>query len=205
MVVLEVVAWLAGIVAALALLVLVVPIRVTAAGKLRGLRPSGSLEALWGYGVVGFHARPGEPATLKIFGIPVRRFRKKEEKRPEPEGEKRKKPRKKSRRGLRWLWRNRHTFRELWNRAVRSLALQLKVTGCIGVGDPADTAQLQLLLQWAASASQRIDASELSLDWTDEVIEIQLTARARVWPAGLLAIFLSTFLRRKVRRAWKAV
>jgi hypothetical protein len=73
----------------------------------------------------------------------------------------------------------------------------------LGLGDPADMAALFALLSQAQQRWRRLEL-DVACDWTEEVIDLEGTVRAVVWPVELAIVLLVVRLRPDVRRALRA-
>lgn len=197
--------WLLGIIGVLLLLGLLMPIGVGARGAFAPWRATGQIDLNWAWGLLGVRLSREKGTQLRLLGLYLPGFRSSEEKKAKREEKKAKKREKKERkraagkkrkRGARWAWRN----RRLVSRFARALHLGGTLRGTIGVGDPADTAELAVLLDPALARLPGFE-TRLAWDYLDEVLELEGALRGRIWPAELAAILLVTLARGESRRA----
>jgi hypothetical protein len=198
--------WLLGIIGGLLLLVFLMPIGLRARGMFAPWRATGRVDLNWAWGLLGVRLSREKGTQLRLLGFYLPGFRVSEEKKAERKEKKAKKRAekkeekkaagKKRKRGARWAWRNRRLF----IRCARALHLRGMLRGTIGVGDPADTAELRLLLDPALERLPGFDA-RLAWDYLDEVLDLEGALRARIWPVELACILLLTLTRGESRRA----
>lgn len=169
------------LVAALAL-VLLVPIDVDARGSLPG--PSGAVMARWGGGLLGVRLASSGPGEVRLVGYRVARLSLGGWSKPRSEKRKRSGS---WRPGLR-------TILRLVRRAVRSLGLRTRIRGRIGLGDPAETANVYLALVALRRLVPGVDTRGLAVDWIDPVADVEGTVEGRVWPLAILWIALTETL-----------
>ena len=211
--VLTILLWILAVVGIILAAVLLVPVHVRAAGQVRGLTASGWARARWGFGFISIKANPETGVALYWLGLRIWRFKFKGHKEPRPEKKKKKRPSSKKRsraaktaeadKGFGWFWRNQRMFYWMAGRMYRTLHLKGRIEGTVGLGDPADTAYLWMLL-WQLEG--RVPGLELSVrcDWQDEELDLNGDVRAWVWPLQVLLVAAFTFLRRDVRRALRS-
>lgn len=192
-------ALLAGVVGA----VVAVPFRVRAAGLLSDDAVHGVVAGSWLFGLIRVDAA-SDGVALRLLGRPVWRREpdddatkaekeaaKKDKQAEKAEKEEKAKKRKhgarrSARAKLRWFLDHRSTLAPLLGRAVDTFQLHLRISGTVGLDDPADTAELALVLsaveRWVPAA--RLDVRP---DYLDEVIDVEGEVGARLW---ILAIVL---------------
>ena len=85
---------------------------------------------------------------------------------------------------------------------LSTLHLTGQVKGSLGLGDPADTAWLAVLLMQLESRFERFRWA-VQIDYTDEVIDLNGRIQAWLVPGQLILVGLALFLRRDVRMALK--
>jgi hypothetical protein len=193
--------WTLAAVLAVLLVLLIVPIHVRAEGGIHGMSLSGKAAIRWGWGLVSVRMAPGSGFTLHVLGIRIWTFTGSDE----PEPEKPEEPKKKGRKGpgLRWFLEYRRHAWKLLKRLLDTLRLRLRVTGELGLGDPADTALLAALLG-ELERSQELVELEVQPDWLDETIELDGDLGARIWPIHIGLILLGALLRKDTRRMMRA-
>ncbi len=125
----------------------------------------------WALGAVRVSKAYGRPWRLHILGLPVAHFAHF----PVPKGKRKKKKEKKSSplafAGI--IKRNHHTMIRILGRMARAAFLEGHVKGRIGLPDPADTAQIAMLLRLARLPSRRFN---LYLDWVYVEAMVQIHA-----------------------------
>lgn len=188
--------WILAIVGIILALVLLVPVHVRAQGQVKGLSAFGWARVRWGFGFISIKANPQTGVALYWLGLRVWRFKMKGHKDPKPEKKEEKKPEK----GFGWFWRNRRMHSWMAGRMYRTLHLKGKISGTVGLGDPADMAWLWMFL-WQLEG--RVPGLNLLVEcnWQDEELDLNGDIRAWVWPLQVLLVAAFTFLRRDVRRA----
>lgn len=204
-VVASVLVWLLIIVGTLLLLVVLMPLGLRASGAVGMDAPwgvTGELNVRWAWGLLGVRVARGEGAQLLLLGFGVARVRgaaseeKREKKKEKKRARKERKKGRRRKRGVRWALGNRRLFARL----LRGLHLRGALRGTIGLGDPADTADVALLVrpvvEWLPWVEARLD-----WDYVDEVLDLEGTIQARIWPAELVAVFVTALVRGRSRRA----
>jgi hypothetical protein len=201
-VLLAVLLWLGIVLGGLLLVVLLVPVHVRAWGRVDDESADGRVRVRWGGGIVSFHASPAG-LELRVLGLRVSRLRgagaagrrpkrKREEHEEEGGG-----------RGPGWAWRHRRALLRAVSRLLAALHPRGRVSGVLGLGDPADMAALFALLSQAQQRWRRLEL-DVACDWTEEVIDLEGAVRAVVWPVELAIVLLVVRLRPDVRRALRA-
>lgn len=187
--------WLLVGLSGLLLFLLCMPIQVAAYGEVDRWSADGRAVASWAFGLIGVRANREKGAQFCLFGLPVARLSGggtdgRDKKR------KKKKRQKRGKRGLRWGWGN----RALFVRLVRTLHIRGELSGVLGTGDPADTAQVASLLEPIVEGMPWFDA-DVQWDYLDEAFVLEGTVWARLWPIEPLLVLLGAMIRRKSRRA----
>lgn len=173
-------------VGALVLVVLVVPFQLRADAQAEGAAISGELRLRWGFGLVGVRLSSRRPSGLtvcglRVAGLPARdRQKKKEKKRARDEP---------SRRGALWALAHRRGIERVAGRMLGALGLRLEVWGRLGLGDPTDTALVTLI----AGELGRLPGVTLDITWDylDELVELDVRGQARLWPLELVGVALA--------------
>ncbi|PKN59478.1 MAG: hypothetical protein CVU56_00155 [Deltaproteobacteria bacterium HGW-Deltaproteobacteria-14] len=202
------------VVGALALLVLLMPLSVRARGAADGLDLVFEVRGSWGFGFISVRWRAFEAATLHILGIRVARLRRatpeareakrqKARERAEARARKGKLPKKKKNRGLFWSVRHRRTLWRAALRMVRTLHLEGRVAGVVGMPDPDETAWLGLALG-ELEARLPPGVLDVAVDYTDEVLAVGGHLRSRIWPAEVLVVLATVRFGGEMRRALRA-
>jgi hypothetical protein len=193
-VVLTILAVLGCIVGGLLLVVLLMPIQAQAEGRFVDGELDGRATLRWGFGAVTVRTERGD-AEVRLFGVRVRRGpAAAAAEKPRPRRERRR-----SRRGLGWAMRNRGVLFDILRRALRLLHLRARITGTVGLGDPADSAMLFLIL---GEIERGVPGLGLAIDrdYLDEVLDLDGTVRGWLWPVAVVAFGLGLLLRRRTRR-----
>jgi hypothetical protein len=181
----------------LILVLLLIPFHVRAAGQVDDSHWEGSLVARWAWGLVSLRSEGSLP-DLYLLGFRVYRFKKRPAKaRPKPARRKRPRP------GLGTLLRHRRTAFALARRLVHALCLRLRLTGTVGLDDPADTAWLMQLLGRLNRSTPAVHVA-LEPDWLEERLAVQGAFSARIWPIQFALIGLGAYARRDTRLMLRA-
>jgi len=196
--------WILATVGIILAVVLLAPVSIRAAGRVQGLSASGWARASWAFGFLSFRADSKSGVALYWLGLRIWRFKMKWHKESRPEKKKKEKKEKKPDKGFGWFIGNRRMFTWMAGRMFRTLHLRGRISGRVGLGDPADMAWLWMFL-WQMEA--RVPGLELPVecDWQDEVLDLEGNIRAWVVPVHMGIVALFTFLRRDVRRALRSV
>jgi hypothetical protein len=192
--------WILTVIGIILAVVLLAPVHIRAAGRVRGISASGWARARWAFGFISVRADPQNGVALYWLGLRIWRFKFKPHKGPKKA---KKKKEKKPDKGFRWFLNNRRMFYWMAGRMYPTLHLKGRIAGAVGPGDPADTAYLWMLL-WQLEG--RVPGLELSVqcDWQDEELDLDGDVRAWIWPVQVLWVAAFTFLRRDVRRALRS-
>jgi hypothetical protein len=191
---------LLGIVGVVLLLVVLMPIGVRAVGAVEPWTAAGLVDVRWAWGFVGVRVTQDKVTHLRFLGLRIARIEgddeKKKEKKARKKARKKEKPKKERKRGIRWAWSN----QALVFRLLRALHFRGWIRGTVGLGDPADTAQLANL---ARLAPLRLPGFDTRLHWNyvDEALALEGAVQVRIWPAELVWILLATLARGGSRRA----
>jgi hypothetical protein len=172
---------LVGIAAAL----LLVPVRLVANGTFTDDVVDGRALLSWGLGLVQMSASPAG-AELRIAGLRVHRFA--------GAHRREKKPRRRARADPMLIWR-------IVRRSVASLGVHARVSGRVGMGDPADTAQLFALLASARMFGPRVDTRGIEIDWMEPAVELQGEVEGWLWPIAIVSIAIQEVVRARRLRA----
>lgn len=199
---LTILAWIGIVLGALLGLVLLVPLHARAGGRLSGLRGTGRVRASWGWFALVLRAGPGEGVRIRLFGIPVWRYKGRSHE-PDDEAGAGEKAERKPGPSAGQLWRNRRVLWSALLRLVGTLHLRGRLAGRVGLDDPADTAMVDLFL---GQLRQRVRAVDwrVQCDYVDEVLELEGQVRMWIWPVQVVWVALVTWLDRDVRRALRA-
>lgn len=193
-VLLTILVWVLLLLGGLLLVILLVPIHLSANGELADWNPDGQASIRWGWGFLAVSVAPKQGATLRFIGLRIYRFKlektEKKEKKEKPD-----KPTKK-RKGIRWGWRNRRFFLRL----VSAFHLRGGIWGTFGAGDPADTAHVtQQILR---PLENRLSRFELCIEpnYLDEVLDVRGQLSSSIWPMEFVGVFLAAVVRGESRR-----
>ncbi|MEM6931266.1 MAG: hypothetical protein AAF602_30330 [Myxococcota bacterium] len=168
---------LLGSLATVVLLVLLVPIGFVARGHVDGPEVGARVAAWWGGGLVAVRTTPPEPLEVQLVGRTVARVPLTGASEPDTPKARRAKS------GWRPGWR---TVLRLVRRGIPSLGLRATVRGRLGTGDPADTAQLFLVLAALRRLVPSVDARGLTVDWLEPVARVEGAVEGRLWPVAVL-------------------
>lgn len=182
MIVLWIILWVVAGILGLALLLLLVPLQVSALGTAEDFDVTGSFQMSWGFGLVRIRGGGGDTPKKK---------------------KKRKKKRDSRRPGLGWFLHHRGTILRVLARLLGSFRLEGRVSGTFGTGDPADTA---LVLQVLRTLDARTDLLTLDMApcWTDEGWDLEGRIRLSVWPIRTVVAALGLLLHKDVRQTLRA-
>ncbi len=163
----------------------------------------------WAWGVLSVKATTDRGVALQMFGIPIHRLGRTRGAPPEaqvpaqkPEAEKPERAPKRKRPLLSALRRLGPLLR-MARSLARTLHLRLRVTGTLGMGDPADTAFLAGLAGTLGGLPGV--ALDVAWEWVDEEIDLEAEGSARIWIAHLLAVATALLLVRENRTVLRAV
>jgi hypothetical protein len=187
---------LAAVVVVVAAAVLI-PIHVRAAGTVRDDELSGELWARWGWGLVGLRLGWERGAELELLGRRVRGLGRAEK------TEKKSKKKKKKAKKRQWRALDPRVVARMLRRVLAGLHARLSAEGCVGLGDPADTAVLFEVLRWAQPPWDGIRL-QVEPDYLEAVVELDAALSARVWPAEFGIIFLGFLIDPQTRRVLRA-
>ncbi len=217
-VLLQVLGWMVGILAALLLLIVALPFDARAVGHLDDESIDGLLAVRWGWGLLAVRATPAEGFWLCVLGLRIWRIPVEEETPQDEEAEvkavetkaagKEEKPEKKedatpATAFLRWVKDERGWLLRTGRRAISALHLRLRLQGVVGLDDPADTFVLCELL----ALVDRLPgvAIDLERDYLDDTFELDLSLSFRLWLLELLGVSLTILLTRETWRALRAM
>jgi hypothetical protein len=188
---------LVALVSSLLLAVVVIPFVARGRGVLRDDEVSGVIEGTWLFGAAGFAYDSERGAALRLFGRPVWHFamEDEEEKKQEAEPEdrsaeaqkKRRRSKKSARQWLAWLRAHRATLLHLGGRLLGTLRLRLRLSGRLGLEDPADTAMVVTGLR-AMGGLAEWAVLEVEPDFLDDEVDLEGEASARAW--GLAVVWV---------------
>jgi len=185
--------WIAAVLGALLALVVLVPLHIRAAGSVDDLTVEGQARIRWAWGVLSVRLTQEQGATLHLVGLRIWTFRKStKEKKPKP-------PRERAKGSLQWLVKNRRAGLQLMKRLIRTLRLQLRVQGRLGLDDPAATALVNRALAHLLGSSRAV-SWQVEPDWLDETVQLDGEFRARIWLAHLGLVLLGGLLHRETRQ-----
>jgi hypothetical protein len=197
-------AWIGAGLGVVLLAVVLVPFGARADGRVSDAAIEGAVELRWLFGLVAVRVASGGRGGFYLLGFRVSRPRASgssgERERKRKAG--RRKPSAKKKRGLGWLVRSRRALMGAARRLLAATGFRLKLSGRLGLGDPAETA---VLVPLVAQLGRLPGVSlELGWDWIEEVIDLEARARARIWLAELLVVGVGLLLDREVRRMLRA-
>jgi hypothetical protein len=210
-------AWLLALTLGLVLVALLFPLELRVEGAVRDGEPSGLAAASWGLGLAALEASP-EGLALRLAGAPVwrrswsalRRERRTEraaarpDERPAARERESAAPRGEGGGRFRAVLDHRRALLGMLARFAEALHLRLRVTGAVGLQDPADTAVLAQALELLG----RVPGVELALelDWLDETLEGEAVGSARIWAPELAGVAVALLFERANRAAvWALV
>ncbi|TNF30257.1 MAG: hypothetical protein EP329_14010 [Deltaproteobacteria bacterium] len=202
------------VVGVLVLLVLVMPITLRARGVAEGTDVALEVRGSWAFGALSVRWRMSDGAALHLFGLRVHRIRpdspeeraEKRRKRAEKKARKAERARlkkKKKKRGPGWTWRHRRTLWRAVLRVVRTLHIDGRVAGVVGMADPDHTAWLGVALDELA-ARLPDGALAVEVDYMDEVLAVGGHLQSRVWPIEVLVVLTAVRFGGEMRRALRA-
>lgn len=186
--------WIFAILGILLLILLLMPFQFRAEGAIHDAHPSGAAEARWAFGFLKVKAAPRLGVVFYLMGIKVHEFTGKADKKEKP-GKKRKKRKKKRGRAKRML-RNWRILLRLSIRLFKTLHLRLRISGTIGLDDPADTACLREALR---PLEGRIPGVLMNLcyDYADGALELEGRFSLLVIPGQAAFVALILFIKWK--------
>jgi len=204
------------IVGVLVLLVLVMPISVRASGAAADSELELELRGSWAFGLFAVRWRMFHGAAVYLFGARVARIRpdtpeKKAEtrrKRAEKKARKaeralRKRQKPKKKRGPTWAWRHRRTLWRATLRVIRTLHIDGRVAGVVGMSDPDHTAWLGVAIDQLADRLPP-GTIDVEVDYMDEVLAVGGHIQSRVWPIEVLVVLAAVRFGGEMRRALRA-
>jgi hypothetical protein len=206
-VLLGVLGWLLVALGGLLLLLVLVPVHARAVGRVRlegdgGDRLEGAFRVAWGGGLLGLTGSLEEGLWLRLLGLRLARLRpgKGGPRRPERGQPRRAAPEKDRRggRGASWFWRHRAALLRAGRRLLRTLHLEGRLRGVLGLDDPADLAPLHGLLQALSACGLVI---EVECDYLEARLDLEGELRLQAWPAETLFVGLVQLLRPELRAA----
>ena len=207
-----------GLLAAMLVTLLALPISVCARGLVEGDRLWGELSATWAWGATRATWAPGR-REITLLGRPLsssalskaasRWIRHRKSKATGGEAGGKPKSRTGPHRSKSQPWSIRlaqlghllGTVRILVVRLVSALHLRLTVEGRAGLDDPADTAVAYTLVRNAARGLPARVEFLLEPDYVESRLDVRSRLSATVWPGELLLCLLLLLLRADVRRA----
>lgn len=217
-VLLSILLWILAVLGGLLLALLLLPFGLRAAGSVHQGRADGRFAAGWAWGLISLRlARDG--LTLRLLGLRIHRLQlgggqrgraRQDEQKQKAEKDKQEKKEKKDKQdageqgGARGLLRHRRTLLRMIGRLIRALHVRGRLRGTVGLDDPADTAYVALLLALLAGRTRGL-ALEVDCDYTDEQIELDGWIGMRIWIIELGLVALGLLLRKRNRRALRAM
>ena len=216
-VLLTVLAVVLGLVVALVVILVVVPTQVWAAGDASFEHVRGEVRVRWGLGVLTFRLSTalGMNGEVSLFGFRFTQFdlRDDEETKEKKRAKKAKKKAKKQKKGKKekgardwaaWLRAHRQTLLHAAGRLLLTFDPRLRVSGRIGLGDPADTAVLfEILRQLEARSPERVELA-IEREWLEEELDIQFRFVALIWPLHLLLVVVALLFEPRTWRMLRA-
>lgn len=169
--------WIFGIIGGLTLVLLLAPIRIRVGGQMDDHQGLGyALNLDWSFGLAGLDKAEDRPWQLSVMGLRVMRFSasKKEKKIKE---KKTKAIKKRSWPIARAVNEHFQTMVGILDRLTRAAFLKGRLTGRIGLSDPADTAKFGLLCRMVNRPSHRFTMA-LACDYDEEIIHVEVLAQA---------------------------
>ena len=184
--------WIAGIIGGLLVLLLFFPFRI----RLQGWADVPDHAAFhfavtWGWGLMGIEKQAGGPLHLRLFGFPAGRLslpgtKKEKKKKTKPKS-------KKTSRSARMATVGHHfdTMLRVIGRLVKATFPRGRVTGRIGLSDPADTATIALFSRFFNPSWEYFQVIVIP-SYEAEVVQIDTEAKATVVIGylGLTALLL---------------
>jgi len=205
------VSWILAIVLAplaLSLAILALPFHARARGSVAEGDLSGEVAVEWAFGLLGLELGKGGFA-LRLAGLRFLRLRRARRGGGEPRraARKREEARAGGRKGplarLRAAVAGSPRLARMATRLARTLHLRLRLSGRVGTGDPADTAAVAAMVR-AAGALPGLEL-EVSVDWLDEVLDLEADGSAWVWAPQVLVVVGVLWLERENRAALRAL
>ncbi|MBN1773011.1 MAG: hypothetical protein JXB32_17215 [Deltaproteobacteria bacterium] len=187
--------WVGVVLGALLALLLLVPLDARAEGRIVGGELDGRARLRWGGGFLSVRFGP-QGVALHLLGLRILRLRGGGP--HEPDGEHARERRR--RRPATWYWRHRRTLWRAGVRLLRAAHPRGRLTGRVGLGDPADDAALCTVLSQAGGRWPRLEL-DVACDWVEEVVELEGRLSAIVWPLELAVVLLLVRFSGDVRRA----
>ncbi len=199
---LTVLGWLLVGLLGLALLLVLVPVHARARGRARlegdgEDRLEGAFRVAWGGGLLAFTGSPEEGLWLRVLDLRLKRLRPTKDAPREREAHAPPKKRGGGR-GAAWLWRHRAALLQAGRRLLRTLHLEGRLCGVVGLDDPADLAPVHGLLQALAACGL---VTDVECDYLEARLDLAGELRLRAWPAETLVIALGLLLRPELRAA----
>ncbi len=205
---LSILLWILAVLGGLLLALLLLPFGLRVSGSVHQGRADGRAAAGWAWGLVSLRlARDG--LTLRLLGLRIHRLRlggdqHTEEREDEKKEKKEKTGEDKQGGGARGLLRHRRTLLNMFGRVIRALHIRGRLRGTVGLDDPADTAYVALLLALLAGRTRGL-ALDVDCDYTNERIELDGWIGMRIWIIQLGLVALGLLLRKRNRRALRAM
>ena len=222
--------WILLALLAVILLVLLFPVDARASGAVWDGEPEGAARVRWAWGLLSVRAAFGRGASLHLCGLRVAGLgggpTKKEkaaaahedgpddaddadeEKAAKKKAKRQARKEKATKRGgqrlLAALLQSRSTLVRVARRFLRALHLRGGVEGTVGLGDPAQTAKLQTVVE-NLLGGRRAFALGIAYDYLDARCDLRGGASAKVWVPQLVAIAVGSLLRRDVRQLIRAL
>jgi hypothetical protein len=182
------------------LLLLGLPLSVEARGALSESGASGRVQAAWAFGLVRL-SLDGQGTRLRVSGLTFRlKRRARAEDTPGSEAQGDDDSGRSLPRPLRRLLRQPRLILDLVRSLLRALHPRARVTGRLGLGDPAAMAAVELVLAQVLPFLPRVEAA-VERDWIDETIDLDGWLRAWLVPGHVAAVCLVWAARPRTIRA----
>ena len=191
--------WIAAGLGTLLALLVLIPIHVRADGGVDDLSLTGQAHIRWAWGVLSVRMTPERGASVHLLGLRIWTLDRGEDDDDEP------RPKKKRARGwVQWLLQHRQTGLRFVKRMIRTLRLQMRLQGELGLGDPTATALLNRLL-WQLNRMSPTVSVRVEPDWLNERVQLDGEVKARIWLAHMGLVLLGGLLHRETRQMIRTV
>lgn len=227
---LYIILWILVGLAALALILVLVPVHLRGRGSVQGFSADGVLEVSWGWGFAKFVSSRRAIGEARLLGLRIWRYRhktdeekeqdekknrekrrKKEEKRKKKKQKEKKKQKKKQKKASSpesmkalGVWLNRKHLIELIRRMLATLRIRLVIQGRLGTGDPADTA---IIITVIRQLDARIKYIHLKVEpvYEQDLLNLAGAFSGRLWLLHIIFVFVAALFNRDIRRTLKAL
>lgn len=197
-VILSLCSWIGMILGATVLVLLVIPLRIQINGQVSDQEGFDyELRFCWAWGVIGVDKSAGYPMRISVLGLRVLQFSgmQREEKKRKPKD----KPKKRFARSVAGTVKNHFpAVVYVLDRMARAAFLKGHLIGCIGLSDPADTANLALFCRMINPRRGRFSIS-LACEYDEPVVRIAASASATMIIGYLGMVACRLMLQRQTR------